>query len=151
MKVMTKRFGALEVDEEQVLTFPDGLIGFQDFRKFIVIDLDGDRGAIKWLQSIEEPSLGFVILDPRAVFPDYDPEFSPEDLVSLGVTDPNDLVLLSVVTVPREISKMTANLQAPLLINPWKKVGKQVITTSPAYTTKHGIFLALRNLMKRTG
>ena len=68
-----------------------------------------------------------------------------------SASDPGELILLSVVTVPRDIKKMTANLQAPLVINPKKRLGKQVISIVPEYTTRHMVFLPLQNLMKRTG
>ncbi|MGI6626876.1 MAG: flagellar assembly protein FliW [Bacillota bacterium] len=150
MKYPTKRFGIVDVTTDQVLTFPEGLIGFQSCRKFIVMNLD-KTGILKWLQSLDDESLGFAILDPRMAFKDYDPVFTPKDLEPLSASDPGELILLSVVTVPRDIKKMTANLQAPLVINPKKRLGKQVISIVPEYTTKHMVFLPLQNLMKRTG
>ncbi|HHY17715.1 MAG TPA: flagellar assembly protein FliW [Firmicutes bacterium] len=150
MKYPTKRFGIVDVTTDQVLTFPEGLIGFQSCRKFIVMNLD-KTGILKWLQSLDDESLGFAILDPRMAFKDYDPVFTPKDLEPLSASDPGELILLSVVTVPRDIKKMTANLQAPLVINPKKRLGKQVISIVPEYTTRHMVFLPLQNLMKRTG
>ena len=99
----------------------------------------------------DETSLGFVILDPRVPFVDYDPVFTPEDLEGLEASSADELVLLCVVTVPQDVKQMTANLLAPLVINPAKRLGKQVIISDPKYTTKHQVFSALRNLMKRTG
>jgi len=150
LEFSTKRFGTIEVKENQVLTFPEGLIGFQSFRRFVVMDLD-NAGIFKWLQSLDDESLGFAILDPKMVFRDYDPVFAEKDLDSLGAPDPGQLILLCVATVPRDVRKMTVNLQAPLVINPSKRIGKQVITVMPEYTTKHQVFLPLQNLMKRTG
>ncbi len=151
MQVVTKRFGTVEVDPRQVLTFPEGLIGFPDYHEFVVMDFEVKDECIRWLQSVGEPELGFVAMDPRPAFPHYDPEFCPKDLTPLAVDAPDDLVVLSVVTVPKDIRKMTANLQAPLLINPKKRVGRQVIVASPEYSTKHYVFSALEGLVKRTG
>jgi len=150
MQVVTKRFGTLEVDPENIVTFPEGLIGFPDCTDFVVVDYQVAGDCVRWLQSVTEPALGFVTLDPKAVFPDYDPEFCPQDLEPLEAK-PDELVLLAVVTVPTDIRRMTANLQAPLVINPKKRVGRQVITTSPEYTTKHYVFSALSSLSQRTG
>ncbi|MGI6620833.1 MAG: flagellar assembly protein FliW [Bacillota bacterium] len=150
MEVPTKRFGIVEVDESRILHFPEGLIGFPDYRRFIVLDLD-KGGFLKWLQSVDEESLGFVIIDPRVPFVDYDPVFAPGDLQGLGACRPDELVLMSVVTVPGDAKEMTANLLAPLLINPEKRLGRQVIVSDPKYTTKHQVFAALQDLMKRTG
>ena len=85
-----------------------------------------------------------MTLDPHWAFGDYDPELCPDDLEGLDVESPDDLVLLSVVTVPKDVRKMTANLQAPLVINPKKRLGKQVIVASPEYTTKHSILRLFR-------
>ncbi len=150
MEFPTKRFGVIKVEEDHILHFPEGLIGFPEYRRFIVMDLD-KPGLLKWLQCLDAQSLGFVILDPRVPFSDYDPAFAPQDLEPLEALHPSELVLLSVVTVPQDVKQMTVNLLAPLVVNPAKRLGKQVITTDPEYTTKHLVFLPLRNLMKRTG
>ena len=85
------------------------------------------------------------------MFLDYDPELYPDDLAGLQVDSPNDLILLVVVTVPKDVRKMTANLQAPLLVNPKRRLGKQVVLASPEYTTKHSVLKALASQVKRTG
>ena len=106
--------------------------------------------CVHWLQAVGEPALGFVTLDPKAVFPDYDPEFCPQDLAPL-MAEPDELVLLSVVTVPSDVRQMTANLQAPLVIDPRNRLARQVIVSSPEYTTRHYVFSALSSLSQRTG
>lgn len=150
MRISTKRFGPLEIDPSRVLTFREGLIGFPDYTEYVVLDLDPD-GGLKYLQSVSEPNLGFVTLDPHWAFEEYDPDFCPSDLQGLDIESPGDLLLLLVVTVPKDVRKMTANLQAPLVINPNKKVGRQVIVTSPEYTTRHSVLQALESRVKRTG
>ena len=137
MEVPTKRFGIVEVDESRILHFPKGS-SFSDYRRFIVLDLD-KGGFLKWLQSVDEESLGFVIIDPRVPFVDYDPVFAPGDLQGLGACRPDELVLMSVVTVPGDAKEMTANLLAPLLINPEKRLGRQVIVSDPKTPTKHQV------------
>lgn len=103
------------------------------------------------LQCLSEPSLEFVILDPQWAFTGYDPELYPNDLEGLEVSSPDELMVLVVVTVPRDIRKMTANLQAPLLVNPKRRLARQVIVASPEYTTKHSVLQALASQVKRTG
>ncbi len=151
MKILTKRFGWVDVDPSRVLTFPDGLVGFSEYKDYVVIDLEAGGGCLKLLQSLTEPALEFVILDPRWAFQGYDPELYPDDLEGLEVTSPDDLMLLVVVTVPKDVAKMTANLQAPLVVNPKRRLGKQVIVASPEYTTKHSVLKALASQVKRTG
>lgn len=151
MKILTKRFGLVEVDPSKVLTFPEGLIGFSEYKDYLVIDLEGGDGCLKLLQSLDEPALEFVILEPRGVFLDYDPVLYPNDLAGLQVSSPDELMLLVVVTVPKDVRKMTANLQAPLVVNPKKRLGKQVVVASPEYTTKHSVLRALASQVRRTG
>ncbi len=150
MQVVTKRFGTLEVDRSNVLTFPEGLYGFPDYHDYVAVDFQVAGECVHWLQAVGEPALGFVTLDPKAVFPDYDPEFCPQDLAPL-MAEPDELVLLSVVTVPSDVRQMTANLQAPLVIDPRNRLARQVIVSSPEYTTRHYVFSALSSLSQRTG
>jgi flagellar assembly factor FliW len=151
VQIESKRFGCLEIDPSRILKFPEGLIGFPNCTEYVVIDLEPSGDGLKLLQCVNEPDLGFVTLDPHWAFGDYDPELCPDDLEGLDVESPDDLVLLSVVTVPKDVRKMTANLQAPLVINPKKRLGKQVIVASPEYTTKHSILRALEERVRRTG
>lgn len=152
MKVVTRKFGVMEVDPSQILLFPEGLIGFPEYKRFVVLNTSPGLDLIKWLQSVDEPDLGFAVVDPRQVFPDYDPEFCPSDLAPLQAPSPGDLVMLSILTVPPDITKITANLLAPLVINPRNRLGKQVITLSPQYTIKHLVFSFVREQrIKRTG
>ena len=150
LRFSTKRFGTIDITEDQIITFSGGLIGFPLYRRFFVLDLD-TSGVFKWLQSLDDHALGFVILDPKMLFADYEPLFVEKDLVSLGAPCPDELIILSVVTVTKDAREMTVNLQAPLVINPSKRLAKQVITTVQEYTTKHEVFSHLYNLMKRTG
>ena len=151
MQIQTKRFGSVEIDSSKLISFPNGLIGFSKYRDYAVLDVGGGDSPFQWLQSVQEPSLGFVTLSLCDTFPDYNPEFCPFDLRDLQDGSPDDLITLSVVTVPADVRKMTANLQAPLVINPVKRLGKQVIVMSPEYNTKHYVFRTIESLMKRTG
>ncbi len=151
MRINTKRFGELDIEPAKVVIFPKGLIGFPDYRSFVPVSLRGIDESLKWLQSVDDPALGFVTLDPKAMFADYDPELCPRELMLLGHASPRDLIMQVVVTVPEDTKKTTANLQAPLVINPVARLGMQVIAVSPQYTTKHSVFPALQGLLKRTG
>lgn len=151
MKIKTKRFGEVEFEQDKIVEFPRGLIGFPDYTQFIVMDLYDTNHDMKWLQSVQEPSLGFVVISPFSIFPDYAPHVSFNDMAELRASQPDELVVMAVVTVPKNIKSASANLQAPILINPSKRIAKQVILTSPEYTTKHNIFSSLERLLQRTG
>ncbi len=151
MRVETKRFGTVEVDQSKIVHFPDGLVGFNDYKNYVVLDSFTVEGALCWLQSVDEPSLGFLALSPSDIFEGYCPEFVSSDLAGLGQESPCDLIMLSIITVPPDARKMTANLQAPLLVNPSKRLGKQVIVGSAEYSTKHYVFSHLEKYLRRIG
>lgn len=151
MEVINTAFGPLQVESEKVITFPSGLIGFPQFHRYVVIDRDGGEGLLKYLQCLDQPSLGFVTLDPRVIFDDYAPEMPREDLESIGVSSLDEALLLCVVVVPPDVTKMTCNLRAPVVVNPDTRMAKQIISISPEYETRHYVFPVLQNLMQRTG
>lgn len=137
--VETTRFGTLEVASDLVLTFPEGLIGFEMFTRYTVVSTD-DQGALRWLQSLDEPALAFPIIQPGIFRPDYTPTISDQDARFLGLTPEIPALVFAVVTVPPgRPREMTANLLGPLVINPLTRVGKQVIVQDERYSTKHYI------------
>lgn len=138
-QVLTGRFGTLEVDPDLVLTFPDGLIGFERCRRYIVVRQD-DRGVFRWLQSLEEPGVAFPIIEAGEFFSCYTPTISDGDAHLLELTSEVPTLLFAVVTVPRSNPhEMTANLLAPLVINGLTRCGKQVIIQNEGYTTRHRV------------
>lgn len=154
MNVSTARFGNIEIPEDKIIEFPDGLYGFEAHRRFTLLDMDSGPNLLKWMQSIEDPDLAFVVCDPYAFVPSYDPILPAGDLQRLGISDPRDAALLAILVVPRDIRNLTANLQAPLIINPETRRGKQVILGQVEWSTKFYLFRELGRLtgkVKRTG
>ena len=136
MRINTKRFGELEIDPKNVLTFPNGLLGFKDVRDYILID-PSENSPLKWLQSVDVPELAFVVTDPLLFKPDYEIRIYRTDLEDIEVTDPDHVIQLVIVTVPRDPSKMTANLKGPLLINTENNMGKQLVLDDSEYELKY--------------
>ena len=151
MEVVHTAFGPLQVDAEKVITFPAGLIGFPEFHRYVVVDRGGGAGVLKYLQCLDELSLGFVTIDPRTVFDGYTPEMPREDLESIGISSLDEALLLCVVVVPSDVTKMTCNLRAPVVVNPVTRLAKQIISISPEYETRYQLFPALQSLLQRTG
>jgi flagellar assembly factor FliW len=139
VKVNTKSFGEIEVEEKIIYDFPDGILGFDYIKKFVVLDSDEDRSPFKWLQAYDEVNLAFVIIMPIDFLDEYDLVISQNDLEAVGADDPNDLMVFAIVTIPADPSKMTANLQGPLILNPKKKLGRQAISLSDKYNVRHNI------------
>lgn len=140
MKILTKIFGEIEINEEKVLTFDEGIIGFPDLNRFMLIhDADDDKKTISWLQSLDEPAFAMPVVDPLAVDPTYNPIVEDELLKSLGEITEEDLIVLVTMTVPRDVKKATVNLKAPFVVNSKNLKACQIILEDDRYLVKHPI------------
>jgi flagellar assembly factor FliW len=147
LKVNTSRFGQIEILEEDVLSIPEGLIGFPDLNKFVLLDHD-ENSPFKWLQCISDPDMAFVVISPLTFKPDYVVEVGEEEIGSLGITKPEEAVISVIVTVPSDPKKMSANLKAPLIFNIQNKIGKQIVLKDLQYNTKHFIIEEMKKNSK---
>ena len=143
MEVLTKTNGVVQVQDDKILTFEEGLFGFEDYKKFALIDSEYE--PFIWLQSIENQNLAFLIIDPFLVCSSYEADIDDSSLVKIGVTKPEDVVIMTIVTVPQDGSAITANFQGPLVINKQNKKCLQVILTDNRWTTKVDIVQTLNN------
>lgn len=144
MKAQTKAFGEIEVDERQRLLFPNGLLGFEVYKKFVL--LDAEQKPFYWLQSTEAVQTAFVLIYPEVFRPDYDPGITEEDLEDLGIKNEKDLLIFAIVTVQPDGKTITANLQGPLIINKVTRVGKQIIARKSEWKTRHNVIQELNAL-----
>jgi flagellar assembly factor FliW len=151
MKITTKLFGEVLVDEDKLIKFPQGIIGFPDLTDFLLIHDSESDGGIRWMQSIQEPAFAMPVIDPLIVMPDYNPRIEDDLLGPLGsITDENILVLVT-ITVPHEIEKMTVNLKGPIIINGDNRKANQIITEDEKYPVKFPIYQMLKDNMERGG
>lgn len=148
MKVQTSRFGEIEVNESDVISLPEGLIGFPELTRYVLLDHDTDS-PFKWLQSIDDGAMAFVVMSPLTFRPDYTVEVSEEEISVLTLSNPEDAVISVIVTIPVDPKKMSANLKAPLIFNLKNRLGKQVIVKDPQYQTKHFIIEEIKKYAKR--
>ena len=119
MKIKTKIFGEIEISEEKIVTFQDGIIGFPEMKRFALLH-DEERGSgagVRFLQSLDEPGFAMPVMDPLAVKPDYDPEVDDELLASAGRITEENLLVLVTVSIPGDLTQMSVNLQGPIIIN----------------------------------
>ncbi len=138
MKIMTARLGEVEIDTSNIITFPDGIIGFPDFKRYIDLDFLDDS-PIRLLQAVDTPDLGFFIVDPRLFVPEYIIDISQEEVKSLNAEKVDDLEVKAIVTIPENPFDMTANLQGPLVISRKAKLGRQIVNNNQKYNTKHKV------------
>ncbi|MDR1250062.1 MAG: flagellar assembly protein FliW [Treponema sp.] len=141
MKIATKAYGRIEVDERQKIRFPLGLLGFEPLKEYAL--LDAERQPFYWLQSLDVEQVAFILINPFLFRPDYELDIDDEDLRDIGLSGPDKALIFSVVTIPSDGSPMTANLQGPLVINQDIRIGKQAILTDPRWKTKHDIMSEL--------
>ncbi len=125
--IRSRQLGEIEVTQDSLLTFPTGIVGFPAIQKFVVLDV-ADDCLYQWFQSMEEPDLGFVIVDVHLFNPEFQVEISNEGLAELEIGQTDPVLILAVVTIPSgHPEQATANLRAPLVVNLRTRKGKQLI------------------------
>ena len=142
MLVETKMNGAKDVDEKHIITIPAGLFGFEEYTDFALIESEYE--PFVWLQSLQEKNLAFLLIDPFLICEDYEADIDDRELLKIGIKDPADVMVMTVVTVPSDGSPVTANLQGPLIINKKNRRCMQAILDGTRWTTKHNIIEALK-------
>jgi len=136
MQITSSRFGKIEVREEEIITFPEGLVGFCSLKRYLIIERGADR-PFQWLQAIDNPELAFLITDPLLFCPDYKVELNPQENAILKLGKVNEGKVFVLVVIPEDPSRMRANLFAPLVINASKRLGKQVILEQSGYPLQY--------------
>jgi flagellar assembly factor FliW len=147
MLIKTKIFGDVEISDEKILTFEDGIIGFPDLKHFTLLhdEEKGTDAGIRYFQSIEEPAFAMPVMNPLMVCENYNPQVSDEFLASLGNLKDENIVVLVTVTVPTDLTKMTVNLQGPIIINSDEKKGAQIIVEGNDYPVRYPIYDILKS------
>lgn len=142
MRVNTRLFGEIEIADEKIITFPNGIIGFADMTKFTLIfdEEQGSSAGIRWLQSLDEPGFAMPVMDPLTVKEDYNPEVDDELLKNIGNVTADNILVLVTVTVPSDLTKMSVNLQGPIIINVDECKACQVIVDNEECPVKYPIY-----------
>ena len=142
MRVNTRLFGEIEIADEKIITFPNGIIGFPDMTKFTMIydEEKGTNAGIRWLQSMDEPTFAMPVMDPLVVKEDYNPEVDDEILKNIGTLTPDNILVLVTITVPSDLTQMSVNLQGPIIINVDERKACQVIVDTLDYPVKYPVY-----------
>lgn len=141
MKFRTTRFGEIEYPEDVILEFPEGVLGFPAEQHYILLEHTSEGSPFKWLQSLDNPDLAFIVVDPFYVEPRFAFDIDVDTERLIGTADPACCALMSIVNVPRDNPiRMTANLKAPLLVNVETRRGRQVVLGSQAYSISTPMF-----------
>lgn len=153
MQLNTRLFGEIEIEEEKIIFFEKGIIGFPYCQKFTLIydeTEDGKRKNISWLQSIEEPGFALPVMDPLVVKEDYDPQVEQELLKHLGALTQENTYVLVTVTVPEDVKKISVNLKAPIVINVEERKAAQIIVED-SFQVKYPIYDILQEKKEKAG
>jgi flagellar assembly factor FliW len=150
MKFDTTRFGQIDVKPEDILIFPDGPLGFPDCTRFTFID--EERAApFRMLQSLDNPALAFVVVDPLMARPDFQFDVTMDDLKLIKADNTDNLLVYAIVTMNRNIHEVTINLQGPLVINPSQKLGHQFVLIDTDYTTREKLLQNIDDTIETDG
>lgn len=143
VKVSTTRFGELEVEKKDIITFKEGLLGFEKLTKFFIVD-PGDQTLILWFQSIDEAATAFPIIEPKIFLPDYSVHLLPAELASLDLESLSEASIYTILTIPETVTEMSANLKAPIIINNKTKAARQIVLQDSKLEVKHKMYLDLK-------
>lgn len=149
MLVKTRFFGEVDIEDEKILTFDNGIMGFEDMKRWTLIyDIEkGSEGPISWFQSLDMAELALPVINPYTVTAEYEPVVEDELLKPLGEFKDEELVTFLTITIPSEDpSKTTANFRAPILINPVNRKGIQVIVNNEDYPIKFSIYESVQKM-----
>ena len=141
-EIRTTRYGemeTIEISETAVIAFPEGVPGFERHQRFALIE-DQKLAPFSWLQSLHDPLVGFLVIEPGLLVTDYSFDIADPDVEQLELDDATDARVLSILVVPEDVRAMTANLQAPLILNPEKRIAKQVILTDERFPLRYPVF-----------
>jgi flagellar assembly factor FliW len=144
MKFKTTRFGEIEYPDDVVLTLPDGVLGFEDNKNFILLEHNVDGSPFRWLQALDNPDLAFIVVDPMLIDPRYQIEIDRDTSLQIGTQTTEDCAIIAIVNVPHDNPlQMTANLKAPIVINAGNRVGRQLVLRSNLFAINTPVFPAI--------
>jgi flagellar assembly factor FliW len=143
MKIHTSRFGSITVVPDAVIHFPEGLLGFNELHRFVLLDDPADE-IFAWLQSCEDPSIAFPLLEPEMFTAGFRIQLTKHDLESLGLKSSERLHTFCIITIPADPTQMTANLKAPLVINLQSRIARQCVLQDNSLAIREPIFTILQ-------
>jgi flagellar assembly factor FliW len=136
MKITTLRFGEVMIPDDKIISMPKPVLGFEHLKKYCLIERE-DSAPFLWFQSVDDPAVAFVVVNPLFFYPDYRIEVNPKEIEELQVTDVRDVETYVVVTIPANPYEMSANLQGPILINTDSRLAKQLVLVNSEYGVRH--------------
>ena len=147
MRIHTVNFGDLEIPEDKVLTFKEGLPGFPQIHRFAVLEIE-ELKPFQYLQALDDPPVSLFIINPFMVDPSYEFRLTDADMEDVCSANSAELAVFAVVTIPEDPNSATLNLMAPIVINDKGRCGKQILLHDSKYSVKHPLFRGLQKEVK---
>lgn len=141
--IQTTRFGQVQFQSEELLTFPEGILGFADLKKFVLLD-DPNDDIFAWLQSCEEPAIAFPVLEPELLSTQLKLSLAKSDIEALKIQSIEKARQFCIITIPDDPTQMTANLKAPIVINVEAKIARQCVLQDNSLAIREPIFSKLQ-------
>ncbi len=153
MVAETKFFGTIDIEDEKIIRFPNGIIGFENLKNFALIyDSEREeRSKISWLQSMDEPLMVLPVISPLELMEDYAPVIEDELMKNIGDPADADVLIFVTLSIPSDLTKMTANLKAPFIINTVDRKAMQVIVENEDYKVKFNAYEAIEKMKEKAG
>lgn len=139
MLIKTKFLGEVEIEDKNILVFPEGILGFEESRKFILLPIPGND-IFQVLQDVERDFVSFIVTDPWRFKNDYDVEVPDEELLKINIVKKEQIGVMGIVTLSGEFEKSTLNLLAPVIVNTEHQMGRQFVLNQAGYSTKYPLF-----------
>lgn len=143
MIIQTTRFGQVQFEQAEMITFTEGILGFADLKKFVLLD-DPNDDIFAWLQSCDEPGIAFPVLEPELFVENYKPNLAKADLEALKLSASGQAKLICIITIPDDPTLMTANLKAPVALNLADRTARQCVLQDNGLAIREPIFSKLQ-------
>ena len=139
MIIKTKFLGKVEINEDSLLVFPEGVLGFEESRRFILLDIP-DNEMFRVLQDVDHEFVSFIVTDPWGFKSDYDLDIPDNELLKINIRKKEQIAVMNIVTLSDIFEKSTINLLAPILLNAENGLGRQYVLNNVSYSTKYPLF-----------
>ena len=137
-QLVTPQLGVIQYQKQEVIHFSEGLYGFDDLREFLLVRKD-PNSLFSYLQPITDVNTTFIVAASKDIIKNYSPKINKADMEKIEAKNDNDIQYYVIITIPKNIEEISANLLGPVIINKHRGIGAQFISQNTEYSTKHKI------------
>ena len=142
--IKNSQLGEINIRMDTIVHFERGILGYDFLQRFAIVDIEECKPFL-WCVAVDEPEMSFPIVEYKRVYPDYQFNLNTKDRQDLKLAKSDEFHLFFIVTVDEEKETVSANLAGPLVINPEKKTGAQIIVPNENYIVNYPIIIGAKN------